>query len=161
MIVPLLVAIGVAGAGGYILARRGMFSEKEVKRRIDESKQEALMAAAKRSVEGTPLPQDAYRPPDPAAVINTPVDAEDFAQMKQAFCVCYQSLLEDEGTPPTAEKLRDTFLGVIYPDFTWPPVPGDPSGAQLMWLIAGHEANKLLLDPSVCAGVESPREEVA
>lgn len=152
IVVPWLIALGVAGAGGYMLARRGSLSEKEVKRRIAESKQRALAAATVPS----PLPQDPYREPDPAAVINTPVDAEDFSQMQEAFCVCYRALLEQEGRPPTADRLRDCFLQAIYPDFVWPPVPGDPASAQLMWMIAGHEAKKLLLAPGSCAKTPVP-----
>jgi hypothetical protein len=152
MIIPIIVAVGLAGAGGYFLARRGALSEKEVRRRIEESKQKAIAAARTPS----PLPQEAYRPPDPAAVINTPVDAEDFAQMQEAFCVCYRALLEDAGNAPSAEQLRDCFLKAIYPDFVWPPVPGDPSSAQLMWMIASHEAKKLLIDPSACTQAPTP-----
>ena len=110
-----------------------------------------LLAACATPLKPDLQPERFALPPDPAAVINTPVDAEDFAQMHEAFCVCYRALMDDAGKAPTADELRDCFLKAIYPDFVWPPVPGDPSSAQLMWMIANHEAKKLLIDPSACA----------
>jgi hypothetical protein len=148
----LLGTAGLAGAGGWAYARaRGSVKEEQLRRQIEEGKRKAL-AAGGSSGQGvpTPLPQQQYREPDPGAVINVPVDAEDFRQMQDAFCVCYRALREDLGKLPTVEQLRDCFLGAIYPDFHWPPVPGDPETAQLMWMIADHEARKLLADPSPC-----------
>lgn len=152
MIIPWLVALGIAGAGGYIIARRRSATrEAGVRRRLEEEKRKELAAAGVNGPVPTPLPQEGYREPDPAAMINTPIDAEDFRQMQEAFCICYRALLKDGGKPPSMERLRDCFLTAIYPDFTWPPVPGDPATAQLMWMIANHEARKLLTDPSSCA----------
>jgi hypothetical protein len=152
MIIPWLVVVGLAGASGYIVARsRQAVREAAVRKQLREGTMKALMGGAgSNGLVPTPLPQEAYRAPDPAAVINTPTDAEDFGQMKEAFCVCYQALVEDEGKPPSQERLCDCFLGAIYPDFAWPPVPGDPAAAQLMWLIANHEARKLLTEPTPC-----------
>ena len=156
MIAPWLLLLGTAGAagvGGWALARmRGSMKEEQLRRQVEEGHRKAL-AAGGSTGQGvpTPLPQQRYREPDPAAVINVPVDAEDFRQMADAFCVCYGALHDDLKKPPDVEQLRDCFLSAIYPDFQWPPVPGDPETAQLMWMIADHEARKLLTDPSGCA----------
>lgn len=149
MIIPTLLALGVGGAGGWAIAR----AQKERDRR-SRARRRGLPPPddGPRPTPPSPLPQETYRAPDPAAVINVPVDAEDFDQMAEAFCVCFAALEQDRGRMPTVAELRDCFLSAIYPDFSWPPVPGDPASAQLMWMIADHEARKLLADPSACNG---------
>lgn len=144
MILPIL-ALAFGSVGGFALGR-GISILREDKR----EQQKALPPA--RSQVPTPMPQDAYRSPDPTAVINAPIDAEDFRQMAEAFCVCHRELSREHGRAPTVDELRDCFLGAIYPDFQWPPVPGDPASAQLMWLVADHEARKVIADPTACGG---------
>ncbi len=144
MIVPFLVALGLGGAGGYAFGRARAALQKEAPTRP------ALPAARPNGPVPSPLPQEQYREPDAGAVINIPVDAEDFRQMVEAFCVCFHELRREHGAHPSVSQLRDCFLQAIYPDFQWPPVPGDPSSAQLMWMIADHEARKIIADPSKC-----------
>lgn len=148
MIVPFLVALGLGGVGGYAVARgRSAAREEDLRRQAARA---ALPPAASSGPVPTPMPQEQYRAPDPAAVINVPVDAEDFQQMAEAFCVCYRALEKEHGSAPGVGELRDCFLDAIYPDFQWPPVPGDPASAHLMWMIADHEARKIVADPSAC-----------
>lgn len=147
MIIPLLFGLGLGGAGCYAITRRiSTLREDELRRRLEE-KQKALPPSPSGPVP-TPLPQDQYRPPDAQAVINVPVDAEDFAQLAEAFRVCHEELAAENGAAPTVNELRDCFLQALYPDFQWPPVPGDPASAHLMWMIADHEARKIVAEPS-------------
>lgn len=90
-------------------------------RRLNE-KQKALPAGST-GVVPTPLPQDAYRPPDASAVINVPVDAEDFAQLAEAFCVCFTELEAEHGAAPSLDQLRECFLHALYPIFSGPRSP--------------------------------------
>jgi len=150
MIVPFitfLVGGGIGFAAGH--ATKG----NSVKAELDELRQRLALAQGR----GTPvpalLPTEEYREPDTAAVINLPVDKEDFLQLHQAMCECFAALKEEVGVEGvvTADSLRDCLLEAVYPDFTWPPVPTDPSAAHLMWLVADHEARKTLADPAACA----------
>lgn len=95
----------------------------------------------------SPLPTEEYREPDRTAVIKLPVDAEDFDQLGDAICACYAALKGEAGpgVDVDAAALRDCLLEAVYPDFVWPPVPGDPVNAQLMWMIADHESRKALI----------------
>lgn len=150
IVLPLIVGGVLGGAGVYAWARgRATLREDELRRRL-AAKPKALPPAGGGGPVPTPLPQDQYRPPDPQAVINVPVDAEDFAQLAEAFCVCYAELKAESGAAPSVGELRDCFLQALYPDFQWPPVPGDPASAHLMWMIADHEARKIVADPSAC-----------
>lgn len=145
MIVPILVAIGLGGTTGYVVGRLKRGRTVKTTRALPPASQPPAPGAVP-----SPLPQESYRRADPAAVINVPIDAEDFRQMAEAFCVCFHELRHEHGRDPAVSELRDCFLVAIYPDFQWPPVPGDPSTAQLMWMIADHEARKILADPSGC-----------
>lgn len=153
MILTSLIAAALGGAGGWALARgRSAMREDELRRELQRRR--SIPPTKPEPGPGgvpTPLPQDAYRQPDPASVINVPEDAEDFQQMAEAFCVCFRELQREHGAAPSVGDLRDCFLGAIYPDFKWPPVPGDPASAQLMWMIADHEARKINADPSACS----------
>lgn len=123
---------------------------RELRRRVELAQARGVSAPAI-------LPSAEYREPDLAAIINLPVDQEDFDQLHEAMCACVTALRHDkaEGEMITREELRNCLLEAIYPDFTWPPVPGDKPEAQLMWLIADHEARKTLADPSVCPATPS------
>jgi hypothetical protein len=155
MIIPLLIGLGVGGVGAYAVTKgRCAVRQIELERRLKAAATKALGPAAGGTVP-TPIPQDPYRPPDAGAVINVPVDTEDFAQLAEAFCVCFTELKAESGADPSLAELRECFLQALYPDFQWPPVPGDPATAHLMWMIADHEARKLLADPSVCGASAS------
>jgi hypothetical protein len=152
MIIPFLTFL-VGGGIGF--AAGHATSNKEAKAELEELRRRLQIAQGN----GTPipalLPGDEYREPDRTAVINLPIDAEDFKQLHEAMCECLRALKSDkaEGEKVTDAELRDCLLEAIYPDFTWPPVPGDPSAAHLMWLVADHEARKTLADPSACPPV--------
>jgi len=85
----------------------------------------------------------ANRPPQPNAVIPLPQDTEDFEVLTDAVIDCLAVLMQ-RGVPVTKAALRDCILDSIYPDFPWPPVPGDAPSAGLMFLIADHESGKAL-----------------
>jgi len=85
------------------------------------------------------------RPALPNAVIPIPQDEEDFEVLQAAVEDCHR-VLAKRPTPTTQAALRDCILGAIYPDFPWPPVPGDAPSAGIMWMIANHEAGKALAE---------------
>lgn len=155
MIVTLLVGMGLGGAGGYALSRVHAYQrEQQMQRELAAAREMKALPCPpipKPAMVPSPLPQEKYRAPDPKAVINVPIDKDDFAQMAEAFCTCWNALREEHGRPPTVDELRDCFLAALYPDFAWPPVPGDPASAQLLWMVADHEARKLHADPRRCA----------
>ncbi len=160
MMVPILTFL-FGGTAGFALGRgfslkkeREMQEEQERLRRQGAQRPAPLPpsdaddAGAHPLATGgpSPLPQDPYRAPLPDAIIHLPVDEEDFEQLKAAICTCYLAVKEEKGPDHlvTAAELRDCLLEAIYPDFAWPPVPGDAVQAQLMWMIADHEARKAL-----------------
>lgn len=161
MIIPVITLV-LGGVGGFAFGRgRGIQREKQLRSDLEESQKRlaqshqeaAVMALPPASADApSPLPQDQYREPDPNALVNLPVDREDFVMLRQAICQCLDALGEekDEGELVTAGELRDCLLEAIYPEFQWPPVPGDPASSQLMWLIADHEARKAIAEEVVC-----------
>lgn len=150
MIVPFITFV-VGGGLGFVVGRS--VENKEVKAELVELRRRLEIAQGRSSTPVPALiPSNEYRDPDREAVINLPVDKEDFTQLHEAMCSCVAALRaeKDEGQTISADELRDCLLEAIYPDFTWPPVPGDPSSAHLMWLVADHEARKTLANPSAC-----------
>jgi len=170
MIIPLLSLL-MGSVGGFLFGR-GRSLDKEQQAEEERKRLEAELAALQsgggprplppmpRPQQGDiiwpinqgdglgagqgPLPTDQYRPPDRTAVIKLPVDDEDFEQLGDAICTCYRALEKEHGGKVTHAQLRDCMLQAIYPDFEWPPVPGDPTEAALMWAIADFEARRLL-----------------
>jgi hypothetical protein len=149
MIVPFITFViggGIGFAAGQATKSKAAQAElAELRRRLELAQSRGTPVPAL-------LPDEEYREPDTSAVINLPIDKEDFRQLHQAMCECAAALREEQGPEGvvTSDALRDCLLEAVYPDFTWPPVPGDPSTAQLMWLVADHEARKTLADPSAC-----------
>jgi len=154
-----IIAITLGSAGGFALGR-GWSMERERQEAEARKRAEDALAAARAQAESaarrpppSPMPSVQYRAPDQTAVIPLPQDAEDFAVLTDAVCACLHALQEDAaqgGEPVGHESLRDCVLEAIYPDFVWPPVPGDPPEATMMYLIADHEARKAIADPSRC-----------
>lgn len=148
-----LVSLLLGSVGGYAVGRgQKIAGEADRKRELAELREKLERLALPSGQVPSPLPLEPYREPDTSAVINIPVDADDFAQLSEAMCACLAALHEEaaEDAPVGPEALRDCLLDAVYPDFQWPPVPGDPSGAHLMWLVADYEARKTLADPEAC-----------
>lgn len=140
MIVPLLTLV-LGGGVGYLVGRKGATTDSRASKALAPA-QDTIPAPVS-------APREAYRPPDRAAVINLPYDAEDFEQLRAAVCEGFKDLAAS-GHQVTSDALRDWVLIAIYPDFQWPPVPGDPSEALMMWMIADHEARRALAAPLQC-----------
>lgn len=154
-----LIALGAAtvtGVVGFVIGRqRAAARERELQSKLDaetQSQTRALSPGRPPSIPsiiepGTePLEALApYREPVQTAVL-LPSDADDYAQLHEALCVCLAQLRQATaaGTDPTTQELRKCLLDTVYPDFPWPPVPRDDSSARYLWLIAGHEAAKVL-----------------
>ena len=147
--IPAVVSLVLGAVGGAAFAKaRAIKREAELKDERDELQRR--LATVERAPALPPgsgalsIPaQTAYRQPDRAANITLPEDAEDFAMLEEAVTQCLESLVE-AGENPSEESLRDCVLQSIYPDFQWPPVPGDPDAARVLWLIVAHEARKEL-----------------
>lgn len=135
-----LLSLVVTGGIGYVFGRK-------------TAAKEGTSSQAQPTPDATPVPvpppREAYRAPDRTAVINLPYDAEDFEQLRSAVCEGFKDLASN-GSEVTSDALRDWLLIAIYPDFQWPPVPGDPREALILWMIADHEARKALAAPLQC-----------
>lgn len=143
MIVPFLTFV----LGGGL----GLWAGRKAATQAQAQQQQALPPGAEAAAAGpAALPSAPYRAPDVTAVINLPVDAEDFAQLRAAVCACLDDLRARHMGHVTSDDLRDCLLEAIYGDFQWPPVPGDPPGASMMWMIADHEARRALAGADAC-----------
>ena len=81
----------LGGVAGFAFGRgRSIVREREIE---EELARRSLPPATDQS---SALPQDAYRPPDTTAIINLPVDAEDFDQLSEAICTCFAAVKEDK-----------------------------------------------------------------
>ncbi len=75
------------------------------------------------------------RLPDPSYAVELPSTAEQFATLDELVCECGhlatpQAVATDEELVVTG--VRDCVLAKLYPDFPWPPIPGDhPTVARL------------------------------
>lgn len=165
--IPAVVSLVLGAVGGAAFAKaRSIKREAELKEERDDlqrrlAKVERAPALPPSAGALTIPAQVGYRDPDRAANITLPEDAEDFAMLEEAVTQCLESLLQ-AGEEPSEESLRDCVLQSIYPDFQWPPVPGDPDAARVLWLIVAHEARKELaartavLDGAVQGDTEEP-----
>lgn len=144
----------VLGGGLGFAVGKGLAAKKNEEQEAEVKELKRLVAAANARSGPMPaiLPASSYREPDRSAIINLPVDREDFDQLHEAVCACALALRAElaAGNVITSEDLSACVLEAIYPDFVWPPVPGDPSEAHLLKLIVDHESRKTLADPSIC-----------
>ena len=168
--IPAVVSLvlGVAGGAAFVKAR-SIRREEELKEERDELArrvaQAELAPALPASAGALSIPaQASYRKPDRSANITLPEDAEDFAMLEEAVSKCLGALVEG-GEDVSEETLRDCVLQSIYPDFVWPPVPGDPDAARVLWLIVAHESRKELAARSAVVDAtlqgESPADQSA
>lgn len=93
------------------------------------------------------------RLPKPDFAVTLPVTVEHFGLLDEAVCQCAQSVQQ---TSPGLElnefihAVRDCVAQMLYPDFPWPPVPGDhPSVAQL-WTILTYEVGRNVVEETIC-----------
>lgn len=147
--IPVIVSLVLGAAGGAAFARARSIQREEQLR--DERDELALRVAKLERAPALPpaagaltIPaQVSYREPDRSAVLTLPEDAEDFAMLEEAVSACLEEAVA-MGEEPSEESLRDCVLTALFPDFQWPPVPGDPESARVLWLIVAHEARKEL-----------------
>jgi hypothetical protein len=140
-----LVGLALTGLGGYAFGRgRAIGREQELQGQLANSVPLAL-------------PASSHREPLPDAVLLLPQDAEDFTLLRQAVCDCYAEIANLSGGSVDVSELRDCLLAALYPEFAWPPVPGDAPEARLMWLIADHEARTAVLGQTCVDPGEPPQ----
>jgi hypothetical protein len=142
------VVLGVVGGAAFARAR-GLERELELQAKASELEERIrdMEAPALPARVGAlaPPPPSGYREPDLTAYIVLPEDAEDYAMLEEAVASCLESLLGMDDAV-SEQQLRDCVLQSIYPDFTWPPVAGDPEQARILWLIVGHEARRAIAE---------------
>lgn len=146
MIGTIIAAVAIA-VGGYAVGRtRSLQREEELRAQVMQARHRSLpkILPAGRAPVATFL--EAHRNPAPTSIVALPVDREDFELLTEAVCECLAALVANrtEGKTVAAGELRDALLHAIYPDFAWPPVPGDHSSALLMWTVADYESRRVL-----------------
>jgi hypothetical protein len=97
-----------------------------------------LAKKAKKAVEGVRLPK-------PDFMMHLPDSETDYATLGTVICEC-ATLHPD----PDPEILRNCVLSELYPDFPWPPIPGDhPTVAQL-WTIVDYQVTRSAAEGTLC-----------
>jgi len=97
------------------------------------------------------------RLPDPSYAVELPSTAEQFATLDELVCECGslatpQTVAADEEFVVTS--VRDCVLAKLYPDFVWPPIPGDHPTVARLFAEVEVIARRAVAEDRVCP---SPR----
>lgn len=108
-----------------------------------------------KATEGARLPRPDFR-------VHLPNSPDDYDTLDEVICECATTVKADE---PDIElgalmnAVRDCTLGVLYPDFQWPPIPGDHPTVEQLWIIVSYEVSRSANEGTLCATLQ-PEEDV-
>ena len=94
------------------------------------------------------------RLPDPSYAVEVAADENQFAILEDLVCECGAPIIQAADEAATIEelttKIQSCMAAQLYPDFPWPPIPGDhPSAAQL-YAELGFLARRALITTEIC-----------
>lgn len=125
-----------------------------------ESRQLQRVAARGRKAIGKAT--EGVRLPMPDFAMKLPSSVEDFDLLDQVICDCANQI---QAAQPDMEfnamivAVRDCVAEAIYPDFPWPPIPGDHTTVSQFWTVLGYEVGRSAVEGSLCPVPENEAEE--
>lgn len=109
--------------------------------------------ALKKAAEGARLPRPDFR-------VHLPATPEDYDILDAVICEC-ASQVQAEFPQMQGEQflitVRNCVLTELYPNFEWPPVPGDHPTVPQLWTIVSYEIGRSATEGTLC--VEEPSED--
>jgi hypothetical protein len=123
-----LVILGLVGGGAYLY-----WQHKQ------QANQLALAAAQKaKDVAGT------LRVPKPYYVMTIPRTKEELDTVDKFLCECVNNVDLDAPSLTLIEDMQLCLASKLYPDFPWPPAPGDHESAMQLWLVLEYRIRSLV-----------------
>jgi hypothetical protein len=95
------------------------------------------------------------RLPDPSYAVELAGTAEQFAVLDDLVCECghiatAEAVSRDEES--VVADVRDCVLAKLYPDFPWPPIPGDHPSVSRLFTEVEVIARRAIAEDAVCPG---------
>lgn len=124
------------------------------------SESKALQRQARRTQKAIGKATEHFRLPKPGFRMHLPTTPEDYDIIDEKICECAsQVAIEQPGLEGEAQlvAIRDCVVAQLYPDFEWPPVPGDHPSVEQLWTIISYEVGRSAAEGTLC--VDEPAEE--
>lgn len=98
------------------------------------------------------------RLPDPSYAVELPGTADQFQTLDEIVCECGQTVtaqqvVADEEAVVTS--IRDCVLAKLYPDFDWPPIPGDHPSVSRLFAEVEVISRRAVAEDAICPSVPS------
>lgn len=132
-----LGAVGLLAAGGvgYIIA-----STRAARRAISD---------AEKVIEDANL-----RLPDPSFAMEVPYTDDQFAILDELICECGAPIVASASPDATLDEVGSAIQACVanelYPQFPWPPIPGDHPSASQLYVELGVLARRAVANARIC-----------
>ncbi|MCH9637719.1 MAG: hypothetical protein K0U16_07230 [Gammaproteobacteria bacterium] len=136
------VALGLAagvlvGTGiGYLVFTRTSFGRRAIKDAED-------------AIDDTGI-----RFPQPSFAVEVAYDPEQFQILDELVCECAAPIVEQAAPNDTLDdvvpKIQECMAKELYPDFPWPPVPGDHPTVSMLWSELALLARRAIVTQTIC-----------
>lgn len=93
------------------------------------------------------------RLPKPDFAMELPTTIEHFGMLDETICSCAESVQQDQPELELndfVQAVRDCVAQLIYPDFPWPPIPGDHPSVSHLWTILTYEVGRGAVEDTLC-----------
>lgn len=98
------------------------------------------------------------RLPKPDFAMQLPLTVEHFGTLDETICGCAEFIQQNQPgleLNDFVEAVRDCVAKAIYPDFPWPPIPGDHPSVSYLWTILTYEVGRGAVEGTLCLTDES------
>lgn len=127
----LIAGVAVGGAAGYFIA-----TSRAGKKAIDV------------------LDDPSVRLPDPSYAVELAVTDDQFEILDELVCECGDAVAQGADETDTLDgltrDLQNCMARELYPDFPWPPIPGDHPSAQQLYAELGLLARRAVVTGEIC-----------
>ena len=94
------------------------------------------------------------RLPDPSYAVEVASNSEKFGVLEELVCECgapiVQAATETVTIDELTTKIQDCIAAQLYPDFPWPPIPGDHPSVSQLYVELGYIARRALITTEIC-----------
>jgi hypothetical protein len=97
----------------------------------------------KKATEGMRLPQ-------PDFMVHLPNSAHDYATLDTVICECSTMVTPGLEGDELVVAVRDCVLSELYPDFGWPPIPGDHPTVEQLRTIIHYQVERSAAEGALC-----------